>query len=59
MEKPCSYYDWEKNFEKFPEKKKNEPKEIRIINSIGLPHDFFKSYLKLWKSENMAKDKSR
>ena len=57
MEKPCSYYDWEKSFKKAPEKKKKEPKEIRIINSIGLPHDFFKSYLKLWKSENMAKKK--
>jgi len=53
MEKPCSYYDWEKNFEKSSEKKKNEPKDARIINSIGLPHDFFKSYLKLWKSHNM------
>ena len=55
MEKPCSYYDWEKSFEKAPEKKKNEPKEVKIINSIGLPHGFFKNYLKLWKSENMKK----
>jgi len=50
MEKPCSYYDWEKSFKKSEEKKK-----IEIINSIGLPHDFFKSYLKLSKSENMKK----
>jgi len=57
MEKPCSYYDWEKNFEKSGEKKKNEPNEPRIINSLGLPHDFFKNYLKLWKSKNMKKKK--
>jgi hypothetical protein len=55
MEKPVSYYDWEQNFKKKSEKRKNEPKEPRIINSIGLPHDFFKNYLKLWKSENVKK----
>jgi len=55
MEKPVSYYDWEQNFKKKSEKRKNEPKEPRIINSLGLPHDFFKSYLKLWKSENVKK----
>jgi len=55
MEKPVSYYDWEQNFKKKSEKRKKELIEPRIINSIGLPHDFFKSYLKLWKSENMKK----
>ena len=55
MEKPVSYYDWEQNFKKKTNESKKEPKEPRIINSIGLPHDFFKSYLKLWKSENVKK----
>jgi hypothetical protein len=55
MEKPGSYYDWEQNFRKKSEKLKNETKEPRIINSIGLPHVFFKNYLKLWKSENVKK----
>lgn len=55
MEKLVSYYDWEQNFKKKKAKKVNETKDTRIINSIGLPHDFFKSYLKLWKSENVKK----
>jgi hypothetical protein len=55
MEEPVSYYDWEQNLRKKKAKKANEPKDTRIINSIGLPHDFFKSYLTLWKSENMKK----
>jgi len=55
MEQPDSYYDWEQNFKKKSKKRTIEPKEARIINSIDLPHDFFKSYLKLWKSENIKK----
>ena len=53
MEEPTSYYDWEQTFRKKKAKKVNETKDARIINSIGLPHDFFKSYLKLWKSHNI------
>jgi hypothetical protein len=45
MEKPVSYYDWEQNFKKKTNKRKNEPKEPRIINSIGLPHDFSKDVI--------------
>lgn len=60
MEKPASYFDWEKTFRKKKAKKvASESKDTSIINSIGLPHDFFKSYLKLWKSRNIAEDKSR
>ncbi len=55
MEQPDSYYDWELKFKKKLKKRTIEPKEARIINSIDLPYDFFKSYLKLWKSENMKK----
>ena len=55
MEQPDSYYDWEQNFKKKSKKRTIEPKEARIINSIDLPQDFFKSYLKLWKSENIKK----
>ncbi len=55
MEQPDSYYDWEQNFKKKSKKKITDPKEARILNTIDLPHDFFKSYLKLWKSENMKK----
>lgn len=55
MEKPVSYYDWEQNFKKKKAKKLNGSKDTRIINIIGLPHDFFKSYLTLWKSENVKK----
>jgi len=55
MEKPCSYYDWEKSFKNTSEKKKNKPRELRRINSIGISADSFKSYLKSWKSKNMNK----
>jgi len=57
MIKPASYFDWEQTFRKKKAKKANAPKEGRIINSIGLPHDFFKSYLKFWKSHNIAEEK--
>lgn len=53
MEQPDSYYDWEQNFKKKSKRRTTETNEVRILNSIDLPHDFFKSYLKLWKSENM------
>lgn len=56
MEQPDSFYDWEQNFKKKAKIKKPEPKEARILNSIDLPHDFFKNYVKLWKSENMKND---
>lgn len=55
MEQPDSYFDWEQSFTKKLKKRTIDPKEVRILNSIDLPHDFFKSYLKLWKSENMKK----
>ena len=55
MGTPASYYDWENNFKKKKAKKINEPKNASITNSLGLPHDFFNSYLILWKSENMKK----
>jgi len=57
MGTPASYYDWQQDFKKKKIKKASEPKDTRIINSIGLPHGFFKNYLKLWKSENMKKNK--
>jgi len=57
MEKPASYYDWEKDFKKSSNKHKKEPKEARIVNSIGLPDDFLKNYLKIWKYNYLFKDK--
>ena len=57
MEKPESYFDWEKTFKKKKAAKVKELESVKLINSIGLPHDFFKSYLKRWKSHNIAKDK--
>ena len=55
MEQPTSFYDWEKNFKKKSKKRMTEPKERGILNSLDIPHDLFKSYLKVWKSENMKK----
>lgn len=59
MEKPESYYDWEMTFRKKKVKQVKEPESVRLINSIGLPHDFFKSFVKLWKSHNMVESISR
>jgi len=56
MEQPDSYYDWEQNFRKKSKKRTIDPKEIRILNSIDLPPDDFKNYVKDWKSKNMKKD---
>lgn len=57
MEKPASYYDWENNFKKASNKRKKEPKEARVVNSIGLPDDIFQNYLKMWKYNYLFKDK--
>ena len=60
MEKPESYFDWEQTFRKKKVKKIGlEPKDTTIINSIGLPHDFFKIYVKFWKTHNMEANKSQ
>ena len=56
MEQPTSFYDWEQNLKKRSNKKKSEPKVVRILNSIDIPHDIFTNYLEKWKSENMKKD---
>jgi len=56
MEKPESYYDWEMAFKKKKPKKAKEPEAVRLNNSIGLSEDLFRSYIKLWKSENMEKN---
>jgi len=58
MDKLFSYYNWEKASKKPPIKKKSEPNHgddpiPSNESDANLPHDFFKSYLKLWKSENM------
>ncbi len=53
MEKPASYFDWEKTFRKKKAKKVKRPNDTRTVNSIGFPQDFFKKYLTVWKSENM------
>ncbi len=58
MEKPGSYFDWEQTFKK-KKAKKILPlkKDTSVINSIGLSHDLFKNYVKLWKTHNMTEDK--
>ena len=56
MEEPDSFYDWEQNFKRKTKKRVIDPKERRILNSIDLPHELFKNYMKLWKSENLKKE---
>jgi len=58
MEKPESYFDWEQTFRKKKVRKIGRvPKDTTIINSIGLPHGFFKTYVKFWKPHNMEANK--
>ena len=56
MKDPDTFYDWEQNFKRKTKKRVIDPKESRILNSIDLPHELFKNYMKLWKSENLKKE---
>ena len=54
MSKSVSYYDWELSF-----KKKADPAPIdrsvvkrASVNSLGIPDDDFKKFMKKWKKEN-------
>ena len=56
MSKSVSYYDWELSF-----KKKADPAPIdsRVVkkatnNSLGIPDDDFKEFMKKWKKENLT-----
>ena len=50
-----SYYDWSLGF------KKNQPKinheknnqMFKKVNSLGIPQDQFKEYLRAWKERNL------
>lgn len=53
MGKVNSYHDWELQFRKSPKKKplvKDKPNEL---NSLGIPHNEFKSILREWAAKNL------
>jgi hypothetical protein len=52
-----SYYDWSLSFKKDDGNHNSSLKytKLRNINSIGLPDDEFKDYLKKWKEEHLSK----
>jgi len=55
MSKSVSYYDWELSFKKKADHTPNNPRLIKkpSLNSIGIPVDNFKEFMKKWKQENL------
>ena len=56
MSKTVSYYDWELSFKK---KADLAPIDSRVvkranINSLGIPDNDFKEFMKNWKKENLT-----
>ena len=53
MSKSSSYFDWELSF------RKNQPSKERVkpnrekINSIGIPINDYKKFLREWKEKNL------
>ena len=51
MSKAVSYYDWELNFrKKVLNHKSNNKKDI---NSLGIPDNKFKDFMRKWKKKNL------
>ena len=55
MSKSVSYYDWQLSF-----KKKADPAPIDLkvlkkanFNSLGIPDDDYKEFMKKWKKDNL------
>lgn len=55
MSKSVSYYDWELSFKKKADRAPKEPSIIKKSsnNSIGIPVNDFKEFMKKWKKENL------
>ena len=54
MSKSVSYYDWELSFKKKADPATIYPSVIKraSVNSLGIPDDDFKKFMKKWKKEN-------
>ena len=54
MEKSPSYLDWELQFKKKSKKTPLSKPKGENINSLGIPADEFKSFLKKWATKNLS-----
>jgi len=54
MEKSPSYLDWELQFKKKSKKASLSNPQGKKINSLGIPADEFKSFLKKWAAKNLS-----
>jgi len=54
MEKSPSYLDWELQFKKKSKKASLSTVKGKKINSLGIPADEFKSFLKKWAAKNLS-----
>jgi len=54
--KALSYYDWSKGFKKSSVNHDSNEAQLSVEdrNSIGIPDNQFKSYIKKWKEENLS-----
>ena len=54
MEKITSYYDWELQFRSKAKQASNLQKKRTELNSLGMPVDEFRSFLKKWESKSLS-----
>ena len=54
MERPSSYLDWELQFKKKSKKASLSKPKGENVNSLGIPADEFKSFLKKWAAKNLS-----
>lgn len=53
MSKSLSYFEWSRSFRtRSPKENPDSEKESPRVNSIGIPEEDFKDFLKEWKKKN-------
>jgi hypothetical protein len=55
MEKSSSFYDWESKFKKKSNHQACSQKRDKKLNSLGIPVDEFRLFLRKWESKNLPK----
>jgi len=53
MSSSSSYFDWELTFRQAHHSNKKMKRELDTINSIGIPTNKYKKFLKEWKEKNL------
>ena len=54
MEKSKSYYEWELQFRKKSKNSSPSKPNGKQLNSLGIPADEFKSFLKKWEAKHFT-----